>query len=278
MKSLARKLVYVLAAAMVLFAGLVLLIDGHLPASAPSNVPEFYSLSPLSDALVAIDARGQVDLAELKKRHASLEGFVASLSKFTPETRPELFPTVEARLAYWLNAYHAAVLLELMDTRSTKSSASDELFHTVNVGGKSLTRWSMYRNTLSQSGDARVYFSIATGEKGRGVLDGAPFDADSLDLQLDDAMRRFVRRRDHVTIEGTKVKLSVLFKEHQDEILAALPDERKNVLQIVWAYLPEACENAGCDTRADLDRACGNKFDSCQVEYVKVDPTLSIKN
>jgi hypothetical protein len=272
-----RKLVYAMAVAMLLFAAAVLFVDGHLPASVPADAPA-YSLTPLSEALVAVDAKGQVDLLELKKRHAALEGFVASLAATSPDTRPELFPTVEARLAYWLNAYHAAVLLELMDTRSSKSTPSDELLRTVAIGGKRVTRWSMYRNTLSQSGDARVFFSIATGEKGRGVLDGAPFDADSLDLQLDDAMRRFVRRRDHVTIEGGKVKLSVLFQEHRDEILAALPDERKNVLQIVWAYLPEACENASCDTRADLDRACGNKFDSCAVEYLPIDSTLTIKN
>lgn len=277
MRSLFRKLVYALAALMLAVAGLVLFVDGHLPAAVPADAPP-WSLSPFADALRSVDDRGQVDLAELKKRHASLETFVASLAATSPETKPELFPTVEARLAFWLNAYHAAVLLELMDTRSTKSSQADELLHAIAVGGKRVTRYSMYRNTLSQSGDARVFFSIATGEKGRGVLDGAPFDEDSLNLQLDDAMRRFVRRRDHVTIEGSKVKLSVLFDQHRDEILAALPDERKNVLQIVWAYLPETCESASCDTRADLDRACGTKFDACTVEYVAVDPTLTIKN
>ncbi|MBL8917140.1 MAG: DUF547 domain-containing protein [Archangium sp.] len=279
MRSLSRIVVYVLAVAMIAFAGIASFIGGHVPASVPSDAPA-YSLSPFSEALRAVDDRGQIDLVELKKRHESLENFVASLAATSPETKPDLFPTVEARLAYWLNAYHAAVLLELMDTRSTKSSASDELFNAVAIGGHRVTRWSMYRNTLSQSGDARVFFSIATGEKGRGVLDGAPFDADSLNLQLDDAMRRFVQRKDHVSIDGKTVKLSVLFQRHREEILAALPDERKNVLQIVWAYLPETCEadKPGCHTRADLDSACGNKFDACTTEFVEPDPTLTIRN
>lgn len=279
MRSFFRKVVYVLAAAMVGFAGVLLFVGGHLPASTPGDAPA-YSLSPFADALRAVDTRGQIDLIELKKRHASLETFVASLAATSPDTKPEQFPTVEARLAYWLNAYHAAVLLELMDTRSTRSSSTDELFRAIAVGGKRVTRYSMYRNVLSQSGDARVYFSIATGEKGRGVLDGAPFDEDSLNLQLDDAMRRFVQRKDHVAIDGKKLKLSVLFQRHRDEILLALPDERKNVLQIVWAYLPEACEaeQPGCHTRAELDAACGNKFDACTVEYVEPDATLTIRN
>jgi hypothetical protein len=275
-----RKLVYGLAAVMVAFAAVVLWAGGRLPAGVAPDAPELYSLTPLSEALRAVDGRGQVDLTELKTRHAALETFVASLSRISPDTRPELFTTVEARLAYWLNAYHALVLVELMDTRSAKSSRADELFRTVAIGGRRLTRFSIFRNSLSQSGDARVCFAVATGERGRGVLDGAPFDEASLDPQLDDAMRRFVQRRDHVAIEGKTVKLSELFRTCRDDILAALPPERKNVLQIVWAFLPEACEadRPGCDTRADLDRACGTRFDACTVEYLPIDETLTVKN
>ena len=91
---------------------------------------------------------------------------------------------------------------------------------------------------------------------------------------------RFVQRRDHFAIDGKTVKLSVLFREHRDEFLAALPDERKNVLQIVWAYLPETCadDKPGCDTRGDLDRVCGNHFDACEIVWLPVDETLAVKN
>ncbi len=274
-----RTVVYLMASGMLAVAGLVLLINGQVPASVPEWAPPL-ELSQLVDALRAVDGRGQVDLAELKKRHASLETFVASLAANSPELNPGAFPTVESQLAYWLNAYHALALLELLDTRGATTSAWREAFDAAPIGGKRLSRLAIYRRNLSQAGDARLFLSLFTGAKGRGVLDGAPFDADSLNLQLDDATRRFVQRRDHFAIEGKTVKLSALFRDHAEDFLAALPEERKNVLQIVWAYLPETCDDdkPGCDTRADLDRACGNHFDACQLVFVAIDETLAVKN
>ncbi len=278
-RSFFRKVVYVMAAGMVGVAAFVLHMNGQFPASVPADAPA-HKLSDLVDALRSVDARGQIDLVELKKRHGSLESFVASLAAFSPDVSPESFPTVEARLAYWLNAYHALVLLELLDTRSTTTSSWRDAFDARSIGGRRLTRQAIYFRTLSQSGDARVFLSIFTGAKGRGLLDGAPFDPESLNLQLDDATRRFVRRKEHFAIDGEAVKLSELFRTHADEFLAALPEERKNVLQIVWAYLPETCadDKPGCDTRADLDRACGTRFDACELVWLPVDESLNVKN
>lgn len=279
MSRLFRVFVYVMTAGMLAFAGAVLLVNGHLPASVPNDAPE-YRVGDLGDALRAVDARGIVDLVELKKRHASLESFVASLAATSPDTTPERFPTVESRLAYWLNAFHALALLELLDTRATTASAAREAIDVVPIGGKRQSRLSIFRRFLAPSGDARVFLAIATGAKGRGVLDGAPFDGDTLDPQLDDALRRFMQRKDHVTIEGKTVKVSALLREHEADFLLALPEERKNILQIVWAYLPESCseDRPGCETRGDLDRACGTRFDACTIEWLEVDPTLAVKN
>lgn len=279
MRTFFRVIVFA-SAAMMLVLGVVLSWStGRFPASIPTDGPQ-YALSDLSNALISVDARGQVDLTELKKRHESIEHFMASLARVSPQTEPERFPAVEDRLAYWLNVHHAMVLLELLDTRSSKTSAFREAFDTHPIGGHRLSRAAIVRNELSPSGDARVFLSIFTGAKGAGVIDGAPFDGESLNLQLDDAVRRFVRRADHFRIEGKVVHLSELFREHQQDFLEALPEGRKNVLQIVWAYLPETCDDdkPGCETRSDLDRACGPHFDACTLDFVPVDPTLSIKN
>lgn len=277
--SLLRKLVFALAGLSVLFAVAVLWADGHLPANVPDEAPE-YAVTEFAEVLNAVDSRGQVDLAALKASHAKLERFIAAMAKTSPDTAPERFAAVEARLTYWLNAYHALVLAELMETRSSSVSWTGEVLRTTPIGGKRMTRMAIYRQYLSQSGDARLFLSIFTGAKGRGVLDDAPFAVEALNPQLDDAVRRFVRRKSNFAIEGTTVKLSKLFELHRDDFLAALPDERKNVLQIVWAYLPDTCDEGapGCETRTDLDRACGNRFDKCSVVYVPIDETLAVKN
>lgn len=274
-----RRLIYLAAALAVLLALGVLYVDGHLPAPVPTDAPP-YALADLGDALRAVDARGLVDLAELKRRHARLEAFVAALAATSPETAPERFEAVEDRIAYWLNAYHALVLLELLDARSAAPTPSHAFLRTVPIGGERLTRAALLRRALAPVGDARLFLALFTGARGSGVLDGAPFDGDTLDPQLDDAVRRFVRRKENVALDGQVVRLSALFRQHHDAFLAALPPERKHVLQIAWAYLPDACEDGapGCLTRSDLDRACGTRFDACTVTYVEPDARLAIKH
>jgi hypothetical protein len=271
--------VFVTACAGIGASALFLVIDGHVPASVPPDAPP-YSVADLGDALRAVDSRGVVDLAELKQRHARLGLFVKAMAATTPELQPEKFPTVESRIAFWLNAYTALTLLELLDTRSTRASALRRAFEGIPIGGQRLTRAAILRRALGDTGDARVVFALFTGEKGRGVLDGAPFEGETLGGQLDDAVRRFVRRKENVSIDGQTVRLSALFERHRAALLAALPSERQHLLQIVWAYLPDACDadRPGCFTRSELDRACGSRFDGCQLAFVPIDETLAVRN
>lgn len=256
---------------------LVLYVDGHLPAKVPGDAPP-YSPTLLAQALKSVDARGVVDLAQLKANHAPLEDFVSSLAAVSPDSAPQRFESVEARLAYWLNAYHSMVLAELLDTRGTQASSASAYLDAVPIGGTRMTRFAISRNYFENCGDARVWLTLFDGTKSSGVLDGAPFDTDSLNSQLDDAARRFVRK--NVSIAGTTVTLPDVFREHREEFLAALPEQRKNVLQIVWAFLPDACEagTPGCATRGELDRVCGNTFEKCQLVFAPRDATLAVKN
>lgn len=272
-----RRIIFVLAGLMTLVTAGVLLVDGHLPARVPDDAPP-YSPTLLAQALRSVDARGVVDLTQLKAEHAALEHYVASLAAVAPDSTPSQFPSVEARLAYWLNAYHAMVLTELLDARGTEASRWARYVDATPIGGTRLTRFALERSYFSNAGDARVWLALFDGTKGSGVLDGAPFGTETLNAQLDDAARRFVRK--HVTIAGAAVTLPEVFRAHHDEFLAALPEKRKNVLQIVWAFLPDACDEGapGCATRGELDRVCGSAFDKCQVTYQPPDSTLAVKH
>jgi hypothetical protein len=128
-------------------------------------------------------------------------------------------------------------------------------------------------------GDGRVWLALFDGSTSGGVLDGAPFGADTLNPQLDDAARRFLRRRATVALAAPVVRLSPRITTHEADFLAALPEGRSGVLQIVWAYLPESCDGLfpGCDTRGDLDRACGAALAGCQVQPLQEDRGLAIK-
>ena len=257
----------------------VLFVDGRIPAGVPESAPA-YAPTGFAQVLRAVDARGQVDLAQLKAEHAKLTAFLASLAVVSPDTRPEDFPSHEARLAYWLNAYHALVLRELLDVRGARLPWAARFSRGASIGGLWLTRFSLERNELQAAGDARVWLALFDGTRGAGVLDAVPFDGDTLKGQLDDAARRFIRRRGTVRIEGAAVWLHPVFSERREDFLAALPDERKHVLQVVWAFLPEDCSEgvAGCPTRSELDRVCGPRFDRCEVRFAEREAALAVKN
>ncbi len=270
------------------FTGLVIVtsavamfVDGRVPASVPpAGEAPGLAMGDLLEALTAVDSRGQVNLEQLKAHHGALERYVSSLARTSPATDPTRFPTPEDKVAYWLNTAHALVLLELLDVRSAATATTGDLswrFRSFPIGGQRLTRFAIHRRFLEATGDARVSLALFTGGKGHGVLDGAPFDGVTLDSQLDDAVRRFVQRPSNVHVEGHVVHLSTLFREHQEALLAALPEGRKHVLQVVWAYLPDRCdERPGCDTRGDLDQACGSKFEGCTVAWEPIDRALAV--
>jgi len=272
-----RRAVWLAAAALITGSGAALYVDGRVPAPVPADAPA-YTVSDLSRALEAVDARGQVNLGQLKARHEAIERFVASLAAVSPATAPERFPTPEDKVAYWLNAYHALVLVELLDARGSSAGQLSTAGRSWPIGGQRLTRRAILRRFLDESGDARVHLALFTGAKGHGVLDGAPFDGQTLDPQLDDAMRRFMRRKENVALDGSTVRLSLLLQQHEAALLAALPEERHGLLQIVWAYLPESCdgERPGCATRGELDRACGGKLNRCTLAFTPIDEALAV--
>jgi hypothetical protein len=272
-----RRSTWLVALGLIVGSGVALYVDGHAPAPVPADAPP-YQPTDLARALEAVNSVGEVDLGRLKAQHVPLERFVAALAATAPATRPELFPSPEDRVAFWLNAHLALVLQELLDVSGAAPGQLSQLTRSWPIGGQRMTKRAIVRRFLDAAGDARVHLALFTGARGHGVLDGAPFDAQTLDAQLDDATRRFMRRPDNLAIAGKAVRLSGLLRQHEAELVAALPAERQGLLQIVWAYLPETCEGLrpGCPTRGDLDRACGPRLDACAVEVLPVDESLAV--
>lgn len=271
-----RVAVLALSAALIVTSLAVIVREGRFPASVPADAPP-YALADLLSALGHVGADGRVDVEALANDRAALDRFVAAMAKTSPLTTPDDFPTVEARIAFWLNASHALLLRELADHPTAKTTG-DLPWSTFPIGGRRLGRDAILRRFLQPTGDGRLWLALADGSVSGPPLDTAPFGADTLDRQLDEAARRFLRRRDAFQLAPPIARLTPRLTEHLDDFLAALPPGRTGVLQVVWAYLPDGCEGLrpGCDTRADLDRACGADFSKCQLEVLPVSDALAI--
>ena len=256
-------------------------VDGHVPASIPEDEGSL-DYRPLSKALEHVSASGLVDYAALKNDRAQLDAFVNRLASVSPINRPELFASADDRLAFWINAYHALVLQAGLDADSdAQLDAVGRHFFWMRswpIGGRRFTLWSVERRFLSETGDSRIPFALACGAKGCALLDGSPYQADTHDAQLNDAVGRFVQNERNVKLAPDGIHLSPLFRIHEADIRAALPEGRTNVLQFVWAFLPEACaDRPGCDTRGDLDKACGPKLEDCALKFEPFDWQLAAR-
>ena len=280
-----RRLLLVLGAFVlpaVLAVGSVLHVHGLLPALVPSGDFPFH-YNGYAHVLRHVKPDGDVDFSGIGRERKELDTFVRSLATFSPRSRPDLFPKPEDALAYWLNAYHALVLQALVDEYPYLESVNDKWLGSFfwarawPVGGQRLTLWALEHRILQREfADPRIHLALFRGTRGGPLLDGAPFDPAFLDSQLNDAARRFVGDRRHVRLEKDTVHLARVFDTYREDFLAALPEGRRgNVLQFVWAFLPDTCtERYGCDTRGDLDRVCGVKLDKCQLAFEPEDATL----
>lgn len=266
----------------VLAALAVLHVYGLLPARVPPAEAPF-SYSGYAHALRHVKSDGDVDFAALSQQRAELDAFVRSLATFSPRSHPERFAQPEEALAYWLNAHTALLLQAMVDgypsLQSVKAPWAGHFFwsRAWPVGGQRLTLWALEHRILQREfADPRIHLALFRGTRGGPALEGVPFEPSFLDAQLNDAVRRFMGDKRHVRMEGTTVHLARVFDTHQEDFLAALPEGRRgNVLQFVWAFLPDTCtERYGCDTRSDLDRVCGPALDRCQVAYVPEDAGL----
>lgn len=259
----------------------LLYVDGHVPAPS-TTADQALDYRPLARALNHVGPTGLVDYAALKANRQDLDAFVASLANVSPLNAPERFASPDDRLAFWLNAYHALVLQAAIDEApDAELDGAAKRFYWLRswpIGGRRFTLWAIERRFLSETGDSRVPFALACGAKGCALLDGSPFQADTLDAQLNDSVSRFVQNEHNVKVKPDGVHLSPLFARHEADIKAALPEGRTHLLQFVWAFMPEAClDRPGCDTRGDLDKRCGPKLDGCPLKYEPFDWRLAAR-
>lgn len=216
------------------------LVAAHSDPGRPfSYAPYAYALSQ------AVDAAGQVDYARLQQQRDSLEAFLGLLAMYSPEATPDIFPDRHSRLAYWINAYNAFVLEGVLEAYPV-ASVHDVLplrgffwrLHFI-AGGKELDLHDLENNKLRRNfADPRIHFAINCASWSCPPLHNRPYLPDSLDTQLDRAVRRFVQKPSAMAIDTAAgvVRLSKIFEWYRDDFVAALPSSTSGALSLL-AYL-----------------------------------------
>jgi uncharacterized protein DUF547 len=153
--------------------------------------------------------------------------FIAAVD---PVSKPALFPTPSARLAYYIDAYNALAMYGVLDAGVPEQFGWLGRFRFFYLrkfilGGRSTSLYSLENDIIRPMGDPRVHFALNCMSVGCPRLPRRAFTADGLDRELDAAAREFVSedRNVHVDRETRTVTLSAIFEFYTRDFLAKAP-------------------------------------------------------
>ena len=169
-----------------------------------------------------VDTQGLVDYESLAKDRAVLDSYLAKIHTISPRSHPDLFPTRNAQLAYYINAYNALVFEGVLSRGPEKKSVWRGLISGLNffvlmkvdVGGESVSLKHLEDEWIRAGfEDPRIHAALNCASISCPRLPQVAFSAENLDAELDAAMREFVADPRNFKIDDAKetVYLSEIF-------------------------------------------------------------------
>jgi len=236
-----------------------------------------------------VDKQGHVDYQTLKNQSDNIEAYYQLISQFSPDSHPELFPTKQHRLAYWINAYNAAVIKIVLNyypiagiedvtppfpffflpdktgffvfQRPVFGTVSTSLYYLEN---------SVIRKRFSEP---RIHFALNCASLGCPILPDYVFTANQLDQQLERETRRFFSEPRNLRIDHqTKtIYISSIMDWYEDDFIdwyqLHYPDKNATLLNFISLYIPETTA-----------RLLENYASSYKIEFTPYDWLLNDQN
>jgi hypothetical protein len=161
---------------------------------------------------------GTVRYSALKRDPAALDAFTAQIGEVSPHSHPALFPSREARLAYWINAYNAFVVSAFVRDYPEKRDRLQSMWGILSffyrlkfrVGGQMRSLEDIEKNTIRKEfGDPRIHFVLVSGSASCPALSVDAYTAANLEANLEREARRYMQQERNVKPDGTKKELTV---------------------------------------------------------------------
>lgn len=195
----------------------------------PGSVSEWESL--WTDVLTEnVDEFGRIDFVAVARNRTKLDQVVAFIAANDPTSQPGTFPSREAKLAYYINAYNALAMYGIVDAGIPSSLGGLNKitffwWRTFKIGGRSLSLYKFENDVIRPLGEPRIHFALNCMVVDCPRLPRDAFSAGRLERQLDAATRTFVNesRNVRVDLEKQDVWLSSIFKFYTEDFLAHEP-------------------------------------------------------
>lgn len=236
--------------------------------------------STFDRVLVEVRREGLVDYASLTADRANLDAYIEELGRTDPEAVSSA--PRGTQLAFWINAYNACALRLVIDhypiekrgfvagLRNTVAGVPDNSIRQIPntwkqefcpVAGRERALDGIEHEIIRPMGDPRIHFAVNCASRSCPVLAPGAYKADSVDTQLDDAVRRFVSDPSHYRLDGGIAPVL-----HVNKVLDWYKDDfggKRGVVEFLTRYVPEE------------DAAILRKHPELDVEYMDYDWTLN---
>ncbi len=142
-----------------------------------------------------VNELGQVDYSALKKDPHDLDLYYQLVAAYSPDSHPDMFPTDNHKLAYWINAYNAFAIQGILQGYSPSSLFGRFGFflsNNFNLGGAEIDLYDLEHKILIPQKEPRIHFAINCASVSCPALRSQAYVATDLDRQLEDSARRFI--------------------------------------------------------------------------------------
>lgn len=177
-----------------------------------------------------VSEQGQVDFRALARERADLDAFVSYVAHVSPRSAPESFADRQAKLAYYINAYNALAMLNVIDSGfpESLSGLGKVWFFGVKrfpLGGERMSLYTLENDVIRPLGEARVHFALNCMSVSCPRLPREPFAAARLDRQLDEEARRFFAEERNLQLvpERKLARVSSILKFYTEDFLKTSP-------------------------------------------------------
>ena len=209
----------------------------------------------------SVDNRGRVDYQALKQQPDDLEAYYLLISRYSPDSNPDLFPAEQHRLAYWINAYNAAAIKIVLNNYPIAGveevtppfplfflpdKTGFFIFQRPVFGTVSTSLYYLENSVIRERFfEPRVHFALNCASRGCPELPNYAFTGEQLDSQLEQEARRFFAepRNFRIELETKTVYMSSIMDWYEEDFINWYqywyPGRNASLINYAILYLPE---------------------------------------
>jgi hypothetical protein len=206
-----------------------------------------------------VNEYGLVDYSSLREDSGDLEAYYRQIATYSPDSHPDLFPTKNHKLAYWINAYNAAAIKTVLSYYPINSVLDVKqpviffflsnksgffVFQRLTFGGKSTSLYYLENGVIRKRfDDPRIHFALNCAALGCPRLPRKSFGGEALDRQLEEQARLFLAEERNYRIDHLEksIYLSSIFQWYEKDFLSwyqkRFAGRQADLLRYVALYL-----------------------------------------